>query len=856
MLYAFRNPFCAQSNPARPEDLRIALITADENRQLLSRFPGIINAQAGFAREDYGPLADAIEVVKEQIYTSPYHNPDTPHRYSPYQLGGIAFALARGGRALILDPMGLGKTLQGVGMLVAGGARDAEAVPRPGTGNLQEPYLPALVVCPLAAMPSWRDEFSRWTRGIKVIQLDDEAGLEGLQELRGDPAAVVLMSKEKFTKVFSEVRNVRRYARFFKTLIIDESHYFKNPDTEGAQAALAMARMVPHVLLLSGTPVLNAPGELYAQLSLVEKSSGLPDWQTGRTKPLEAQALIDWTGTPASNLRQAANQYYTFEDWSPEIKQSLNLYVRDRAVRRAREDFINAGGVLYTERKPEDQITMRKTRRVIPVQLTGDQLRNLAQRYRRSLANTTRAEALDFQNREAAFNNWKDRLRSAVARGQYTSLNVRGREDFARRLAGELRQLSLTGHKTVPTDVRQQAAQYILPQVVDYIEHKFMAGQERPLVVFSHHVEAVRDVLRDALLRAKSVSKVYWRNKNTQKFEGRVPGSKKTESLLIDDFVRRFKDPKKIAKEDRQAVILLTGAGAEGLNLAAADEVIFVERLVTPGKEYQAEDRVNRRGQTTPPTATYFIPLEPYSLAYANRMEQKRRDILESFGETATSDFSYAVDLGEAADALAEGPFLNAFPDGMAEMFLAEADPESFTRREIAKAASGARRNPEARENLPLSEFAAKPVDPEEEQISRIRTSLFYKFINEGYSNKKSIRVMGRIYGPGERLSPQDAKALAFQIAGRRRGSRFLHEGTNIPTPLSKHRAQSKRQDADAFENRKAYENMLAVGRKSGPYRVTVEPSYKTGKTVFYIWPMGREYKTEAGVKRAWERLK
>jgi hypothetical protein len=48
---------------------------------------------------------------------------------------------------------------------------------------------------------------------------------------------------------------------------------------------------------------------------------------------------------------------------------------------------------------------MRKTRRVIPVQLTGGQLRNLAQRYRRSLANTTRAEALDFQNREAAFNN-------------------------------------------------------------------------------------------------------------------------------------------------------------------------------------------------------------------------------------------------------------------------------------------------------------------------------------------------------------------------------------------------------------------------------------------------------------------
>lgn len=82
-----------------------------------------------------------------------------------------------------------------------------------------------------------------------------------------------------------------------------------------------------------------------------------------------------------------------------------------------------------------------------------------------------------------------------------------------------------------------------------------------------------------------------------------------------------------------------------------------------------------------------------------------------------------------------------------------------------------------------------------------------------------------------------------------------MYEGTNQPTELSKYRAGQKRQDQDAFEKRKDYENMLAVGRKSGPYRVTVEPSYKTGKTVYYIWPLGREYKNEAAALRAWKKL-
>ncbi len=146
--------------------------------------------------------------------------------------------------------------------------------------------------------------------------------------------------------------------------------------------------------------------------------------------------------------------------------------------------------------------------------------------------------------------------------------------------------------------------------------------------------------------------------------------------------------------------------------------------------------------------------------------------------------------------------------------------------------------------------------DPEEEQIRRVRLALYEKFVKEGYSKYKPISVKGRTYGPGQALTPEDAKQLAFQMAGRRRGSRFLYEGTNEPTLESRVRAYEKLGSEDAAEKRQRYEQMLAVGRKSGAYRITHEREFGIGgPLVWKIQPGDLAFRSREEAERVLARL-
>lgn len=1026
MLFAFHNPFRARRNRPNAEDLSYALITAPQGRmEVLSKFPGVVNEAAGFATPDHAELKKAMNVVHDLLndgdnrYWKPAKDSSGKRlRLYPYQLAGVTFSLARKGRALIMDPMGLGKTLQGVAMLAAGGFLPQEALPG------DTPYLPALVVCPGNAIPSWVDDFSVWAPGIEVqVASNAEEARNKLRNLIRKPA-VLVMTKEQFVSVYRFYSGEVFHALFrgkIKTVILDESHYVKNENTNLARAMMAVAPVVDHVLLLTGTPMLNAAGELHSQLRIVETQSSTAPFLGTQEELLEAMA-----GRSVPTRSQSGFQdYVSYDD---DTVQGVNSYLRRRGVRRSREDSIRSGINLYPA--VADQKSMRKRRKLMIIPHGKENLIRLAgtfSDYLRALASGVsrgaQGERQAFVERAADFNNFRNQLDVAIrSKLQGKQPSKKDIQELVQQHLLPLKEILLRGHFPVNDEMKDVISDTILPSVA-----KHVSNRSRPVVVFTDRL-STRDRLKNVLLdqqRRKQIppTRIYTTDGSKKVFlttpegqkqllnsrEGRRGKLKEGLYPLKD----RFKYPKKLKKADSNAVIILTKSGLEGLNLAAAGEVVFAGRFSNPGQEYQAEDRINRPDQIKPPKATFILALDPFSLSLANRQEKKRNSILSALGETPTSDFSHPMDASQAQRvALAALPEFNrAFGESLVEPFFAEIAPEKYIKSQIAaylqsnerqvrasqlgaeqqeqstkaqaiqsraqafagrlgtgtpmaqyvlaaeaddlirnksylgrqeevdkvlagkkrvpfvqalfkelKGATvkeslgpmtqdpdvpgyvrlkprgsnrnvrvgkgsvviittdkkavvqntklitwmkgvfrrelGATNNPRARKNLPLELFDPKPTDPSEEQIRRIRTSLFQKFINEGYSKNKPIRVMGRVYGPGERLSPEDAKQLAFQMAGRRRGSRFVYQGTNKPTPLSKHRAGIKRADEEAFQKRKAYENMLAIGRKSGPYRVTVEPSYRTGKTVFYIWPLGREYRTETGARRAWEKLK
>jgi len=168
----------------------------------------------------------------------------------PFQRVGVEFVLATGGRALIADEMGCGKTPQAIG---------ASLLLRSewGAGRV-------LVVCPASLKINWYREWIRF------------AGLEPTvwygPKYKGDIDAQVHICN---FDIFA-----RHRARFetmgFDILVIDEAHYLKNKDTIRTQAIFGgysrktKKRLkpfaAPYALLLTGTPVLNRPAELFPLL--------------------------------------------------------------------------------------------------------------------------------------------------------------------------------------------------------------------------------------------------------------------------------------------------------------------------------------------------------------------------------------------------------------------------------------------------------------------------------------------------------------------------------------------------------------------------------------------------------------
>ena len=141
-----------------------------------------------------------------------------------FQRTGVDFLKGKA-RAYLADTMGLGKTVQA-----------AVAAKELGSRN-------TLVVAPASALENWKREWEEWgpsenTR-LEVISYG----------------------------MFEKVR--RRNPSFLLSdlLIIDEAQYCKTHTAQRTVAALHLAQEAPVSWLLSGTPMLNHPGELYAPIA-------------------------------------------------------------------------------------------------------------------------------------------------------------------------------------------------------------------------------------------------------------------------------------------------------------------------------------------------------------------------------------------------------------------------------------------------------------------------------------------------------------------------------------------------------------------------------------------------------------
>lgn len=168
----------------------------------------------------------------------------------PFQWAGVRYVLdAR--RTFLADEQGLGKTVQALAALEADGA------------------WPAIVVCPASLKLNWEREARKWLPHRTVAVYEGR----GPAQPEGD---LTILNYEVVKDHREALARKRPQA-----LVIDESHYVKNPSAKRTHAVRRLAEAIPKGGLrvaLSGTPVLNHADELIAQLRILGR---LEDFGSG-----------------------------------------------------------------------------------------------------------------------------------------------------------------------------------------------------------------------------------------------------------------------------------------------------------------------------------------------------------------------------------------------------------------------------------------------------------------------------------------------------------------------------------------------------------------------------------------------
>ena len=123
-----------------------------------------------------------------------------------------------------------------------------------------------LVICPASVKYSWENEVHKWTK-LNALVIDRKFGESSAEELMDKMAIYdVFVINYDLLKRYVKVLVAMR----FDCVIIDESTCIKSINAQRSKLTKIIASRIKHIILLSGTPMLNRPEELFSSLNLLD----------------------------------------------------------------------------------------------------------------------------------------------------------------------------------------------------------------------------------------------------------------------------------------------------------------------------------------------------------------------------------------------------------------------------------------------------------------------------------------------------------------------------------------------------------------------------------------------------------
>ena len=252
-------------------------------------------------RRELGRKAERLaEVMEKSISSSSNIEIPAPEglRYMPFQKACVEFINSQR-NVLIADEMGLGKTIEIMGYI-----------------NMNPQIKHVLVICPAFLRDNWKQEFNKWMVRKYDIKILDNKGI-------GD---ITITNYESVKKYFNVLKS-----QIWDVLVLDESHYIKNynaqrtkyitgfyvkDDKENKTWFKGLKDYTRQKILLTGTPIMNKPMELYTQLKVLGSEI-------------------------ANSKHEFYNKYVVFNNWKNDALHELQLRLRVSCmIRREKKDVL------------------------------------------------------------------------------------------------------------------------------------------------------------------------------------------------------------------------------------------------------------------------------------------------------------------------------------------------------------------------------------------------------------------------------------------------------------------------------------------------------------------------------------
>lgn len=170
--------------------------------------------------------------------------PELLNSLMKFQREAVCFGISRNGRFLLADDMGLGKTRQALAI-----------------ADYYRKDWPLLIVTTASTRIWWQQQIMDLLPKVNVLDIHV---LESTKES-------IMSSKVLICSYTSLENNMKRLMlKDFGMIILDESHNIKNQKSKQTINATKLCEKAKHVLLMSGTPALSRPAELFPQLYILD----------------------------------------------------------------------------------------------------------------------------------------------------------------------------------------------------------------------------------------------------------------------------------------------------------------------------------------------------------------------------------------------------------------------------------------------------------------------------------------------------------------------------------------------------------------------------------------------------------